>query len=138
MHSRSSLAALFLAACLVVGFLAGFNRHAEAQSVGRQSLRTYTGSISVSNAAVTSDIAAGDMLVVRSMQVASSQAGTLTFTDGASGNAVLHVYCAANTPRVLDTALFGPTGIKLTRGAELYVNALSSATISVSMATALE
>lgn len=111
---------------------------AHAQNVSKASYRSFTGSISASNAAVTSDIASSDMLVVRSMQVASSQAGTLVFTDGASGVALLQIYVAANTPRLLSTADIGNSGIRCTRGNELYLNALASATVSVSMATTLE
>lgn len=128
--------ALIAILCLIMGLI--IMPEAMAQTSPREQFRTYTGSISTSNAAVTSLIAAGDRLVVRSLQVSSSQAGTLTFTDGSSGEALYCLYVAANVRVDVPPAQIGPQGIKLTRGNELYVNALSSATISLAMSTGLE
>lgn len=128
-----------LLVALVLGSVAEPAAAQEIPSSATPKYRSFTGSISTSNAAITSDVASGKYLVIRSLTVASSQAGTLTFTDGSAGNALLHLYVAANTPRTLTSLDLGPQGIRMqTAGAEPYVNSLSSATISVGMFTTLE
>ena len=128
---------LLLLAPLVL--LLAFALTGQAQTSSRiPTYRTYTGSISASNAVVTSLIAATDKLVIHSIRVFSTQAGTLTFTDGSSGVAVLCIGVAANVPQEITVEQMGPAGIGLTRGNELYCNALSSATLTMSMYTTYE
>lgn len=123
---------------VLVAFGLASNALAQQNSHLRPSYRTYTGSISASNAAVTSLIPASDELVIHSMQIASTQSGALTFTDGSGGVALLVVYVVANTPLTLTVDSIGPAGIHCTRGNELYVNALASATVYLSFSTTLE
>jgi hypothetical protein len=134
---KLTLGGLTIFAALIAFFMSfGSPAQAMPRESSAELTRTYTGSISASNAAVTSLVDAADTLTVKSLSVTSNQAGTLTFTDGTAGNALLHLYVAANVRVDLPNDVLGT--IRLTKGNELYVNALSSATISLSMRTGLE
>jgi hypothetical protein len=135
-----SLMILGLVFCLAVfGLLAG-DSTAEAHDAppGVYTFGTMTGSISASNAVIGSLVAADKQLVIRTIQVHSTQTGVLTITDGATGVAKLCIGVLADTPRSLTAEEIGPQGIPLTKGNEPYVNALSSATVAISYSGTLE
>jgi hypothetical protein len=138
---KNSIFALLLVAVVIAASLFAFDEPARAQTADPTKIHTfgtYTGSISATNAAIGSLVAADKQLVVRSIQVYSTVTGVLTFTDGSSGSAKLCLGVLADTPRSLTPAEIGAAGIPLTKGAELYVNALSSATVAISFSGTLE
>jgi len=138
---RFSVYAVLAVLPLLALVLSATTPRAEAQQSSAQKAQTRTALVNVSAAAadVVSAIAATDRLVVRSVVVTSNAAGTLTFTDGLAGDALLIVYVAANVRVDLTPELIGPAGIRLTRGNELSLNVLGSATaVSLCMSTTLE
>ena len=132
-----SFVPLLLILALVLGFSCSQDAHA-SPAPGVYTFGTVSTSISATNAQIGSAVAADKQLVIRSLQIFSTQTGVLTFTDGSSGVAKLCVGVVADTPLTITADAIGPQGIPLTRGNELYCNALSSATLTASFSGTLE
>lgn len=129
MRSRTIASLLVaLVAVIALTLLRGSGHEALAQGRSGSSVRSFTGSVSGSNAAITSTVGSGEALVIRSLVAVSNAAGTLTITDGSSGVALARFYLAANTPVTITPDVLGPAGIRVSRGTTPYANAISSAT----------
>lgn len=132
------LASLGLLVALMIGWQAP--QSALAQSVSRASSRS-SGSLNLgsSNAAITSTVGSGDVLVIRAMTATSNAAGWLVITNGSSGSELFRVYLAANTSTTVPTDVFGAQGVRCSRGTTPYANAISSGTaVGIQMSVTLE
>ena len=138
MSSRLAFVALVLVALMIgIG-----SRAPEAQAQAARSgarVASFTGSVSATNAAITSTVGSNDVLVIRSLVAVSNAAGTLTITDGTGGVALARFYLAANTPVTITPDVLGPAGIRCSRGTTPYANAISSATaLTLTMSVSTE
>ena len=131
-HLASFLVALV--ALLSLALLRGDGPEARAQGRANSSVRSFSGSISVSNAAIASTVGSGEALVIRALTASASSAGVLVITDGSGGAALARVYLAANTPTKLTPEDLGAAGIRCSRGTTPYANAISGATLTLTMA----
>lgn len=132
------LISLALLVALAIGWQAP--QQAMAQTANRASSRS-SGSLNlgVTNAAITSTVAAGDVLVIRAMTATSNAAGNLVITNGSSGVELFRLYLAANTPTTVPVDVFGSAGVRCSRGTTPYANAISSGTaVSIQMSVTLE
>lgn len=127
MRSRLSLVALVLVA-LLIGIGSRPPESSAQASRATAKVSPFSGSVTASNAAITSTVGSTDVLVIHALTVNTNTAGIITITDGSSGVVLFTSYVAANTPTHFNNADLGPAGIRCSRGNTPYLSALASAT----------
>lgn len=126
MRSRLSIVALVLVALIGI---ASRSPEAQAQAARATSrVSVFSGSVTTSNAAITSTVGSTDVLAIKALSVTTNTAGLITITDGSAGVVLFSSYVAANTPTKWGAADLGPAGIRGSRGNTPYLSALASAT----------
>jgi hypothetical protein len=116
---KKILAPLFAALLVVLALLSASTPRAFAETRRDEVITSSTDAVGSIASIITA--VSGKKIVVKSMILASSSAGVLSFRDGASGNWLASVYLAANTTYTFDDKVLGD-GFKTTAGNALYAD----------------